>query len=247
MHSRHAVVSACKRNLHRARFIPPCASFPNPRAASLTTASSSASGPALVSAGFSIPDVTKASSGGEDAYFISPCGSYVGLFDGVGGWKSSGVDAGKYARGLAQACLRVVAAHSSGVSATEWVHNGAVSSVLPPLEVLKHAYEDCHKIIGSSTAVVLALDRNSQVLHAANLGDSGFRVFRRTAAGSAPSTAQNEEWHLVGQSREQFHFFNCPVQIGTRSRDRPSDAQLLAIPVERGDVIVTVRTLLHST
>ena len=66
-----------------------------------------------MSAGFSLPDFPKAASGGEDAYLVSPCNRYVGVFDGVGGWRSSGVDAGKYARGLAQACLKIISGEST--------------------------------------------------------------------------------------------------------------------------------------
>ena len=39
----------------------------------------------MVSSGFALPDAPKAHSGGEDAWFASPCGRYAGVFDGVGG------------------------------------------------------------------------------------------------------------------------------------------------------------------
>ena len=123
--------------------------------------------------------------------------------------------------------------------------------MIQPLDILEYAYKQCRKIIGSSTAVVLSVDPDTRVLRAANLGDSGFRVFRRkrevdSAQSASGSESQNksdddlQNWEVVAQSREQFHMFNCPFQIGTKSRDRPSDAQLLSAQLERGDVIVTV-------
>ena len=53
--------------------------------------------------------------------------------------------------------------------------------------------------IGSSTACIMVLDKKSQMLHSANLGDSGFLVIRH---GS-----------VVHQSSEQQHYFNTPYQL----------------------------------
>lgn len=53
--------------------------------------------------------------------------------------------------------------------------------------------------IGSSTACIMVLDKKSQMLHSANLGDSGFLVIRQ---GS-----------VVHQSSEQQHYFNTPYQL----------------------------------
>ena len=53
--------------------------------------------------------------------------------------------------------------------------------------------------IGSSTACIMVLDKKSQMLHSANLGDSGFLVIRR---GS-----------VVHQSSEMQHYFNTPYQL----------------------------------
>ncbi len=53
--------------------------------------------------------------------------------------------------------------------------------------------------IGSSTACIMVLDKKSQTLHSANLGDSGFLVIRQ---GS-----------VVHQSSEMQHYFNTPYQL----------------------------------
>ena len=53
--------------------------------------------------------------------------------------------------------------------------------------------------IGSSTACIMVLDKKSQTLHSANLGDSGFLVIRQ---GS-----------VVHHSSEQQHYFNTPYQL----------------------------------
>lgn len=46
-----------------------------------------------------IPHPEKRQTGGEDAYFVTP--KAVGVFDGVGGWASLGINAGLYSARLA--------------------------------------------------------------------------------------------------------------------------------------------------
>ena len=98
-----------------------------------------------------------------------------------------------------------------------------------PFEILQHAYFQTNSL-GTCTACLVAIDHNE--LSAANLGDSGFIVLRRLPNASA------KEWGLYFQTTEQVHFFNCPFQLGTNSKDSPSDAQSFKIPVEQGDIIV---------
>lgn len=53
--------------------------------------------------------------------------------------------------------------------------------------------------LGSSTACIVILDRQSHRLHTANLGDSGFLVVRGG--------------EVVHRSDEQQHYFNTPFQL----------------------------------
>lgn len=47
-------------------------------------------------------------TGGEDAFFVSPCGAgAVAVADGVGGWAEDGVDAAEYAQQLMNRCAEV--------------------------------------------------------------------------------------------------------------------------------------------
>lgn len=47
----------------------------------------------------SLPHPAKLEKGGEDAYFLQE--TVAGVFDGVGGWASQGIDPGLYSRKLA--------------------------------------------------------------------------------------------------------------------------------------------------
>ncbi|KAK9275544.1 hypothetical protein L1049_022811 [Liquidambar formosana] len=145
---------------------------------------------------------------GEDAYFICAEEQTVGVADGVGAWALSGVDAGIYARELM----------INSVAAIQNQPNGAVN----PKEVLKEAHLKT-KAEGSTTALVVTLIGHH--LHAANVGDSGFMVFR---GGK-----------LVFQSPVQLHEFNYPFQLGSHHEcDPPSSAEELSVAVKSGDVVV---------
>ena len=66
------------------------------------------------------------------------------------------------------------------------------------------------------------------VLHALNVGDSGFRLLRPREGAIA----------TVASSTEQTHYFNCPFQLGTGSRDSPTDGETVSARVEAGDLII---------
>lgn len=104
-----------------------------------------------------IPHPEKLGKGGEDAYFVQD--GALGVFDGVGGWASIGVDAGLYSKELA----RLTSAHMT--------KHGPASAV----DALRLATKN-NQAIGSSTACVVGLVGNRLV--GVNLGDSGLIVIR---------------------------------------------------------------------
>ena len=179
----------------------------------------------------------KRATGGEDASFVGADGLSVGVADGVGGWAEQGVDAGIYARMLmsnAQANAEATTAAQSAALETEAPEAPATpgrdepaegklsrADVLAPLKVLVSAHA-ATPVQGSSTALVLLLRKAT--LHGANLGDSGFMILR---AG-----------RILFKSQPQQHAFNFPYQIGSGQSDPPTAAQLYALPVQPGDIIV---------
>ena len=60
------------------------------------------------------------------------------------------------------------------------------------------------------------------------MGDSGFRLLRPLGRALVVET----------RSREQQRSFNMPYQLGTRSRDRPSDGDKYEADLLAGDLIV---------
>ena len=151
---------------------------------------------------------------GEDAYFATPEGKVIGVADGVGGWVELGIDAGAFSRELMR-------------HAETYAHQ---KQCLIPSDILHEAYFKT-TALGTCTACIVSIDGNQ--LRAINVGDSGFSVLRRVDESS-----KHPQWALFFQTTEQTHFFNCPFQLGTNSKDSPADGQSFTIPVMHGDLVI---------
>ncbi|XAR73889.1 Phosphoprotein phosphatase [Bertholletia excelsa] len=155
-----------------------------------------------------LPHPDKEKTGGEDAHFICEEEQALGIADGVGGWAGVGVNAGEYARELM----------SNSVLAIQ----DQPKELIDPARVLEKAYS-ITKTQGSSTACIICL--TDQVLHAINLGDSGFIVVR--------------DGCTIFQSPVQQHGFNFTYQLESGDKaDLPSYGQVFKVPVLPGDVVV---------
>ena len=172
---------------------------------------------------FVIPHPRKVEKGGEDAAFSRRLS--LGVADGVGGWEAVGVDPSKYSREL----LR----HVEDILDSEWDSDLGGSSVpsklssLPPkpVEVMRRASVKV-KAVGSSTCCLVFLDPIGRSVQSANLGDSGFLLYRP------------EGKTLLYRTEDQLHGFNFPLQLGTGSSDLPEHSETMDCPVEPGDILL---------
>ncbi|KAM8718517.1 hypothetical protein ACLKA7_001685 [Drosophila subpalustris] len=161
---------------------------------------------------------------GEDAWFrtSTPKADALGVADGVGGWRVYGIDPGQFSRFLMRTCERLT--HTHDFEATR------------PERLLARAYcnllEQKKPILGSCTACVLTLLRESNTLYAANIGDSGLLVIR--------------DGSIVCRSMEQQHHFNTPFQLAVPPpghglnvlTDGPECAALLQFDIQCGDILI---------
>lgn len=163
---------------------------------------------------------------GDDACFVAwhQTADVVGVADGVGGWRTYGVDPSRFARSLMRVCEQLV-------------RDGSFEPH-KPAALIADSYRELHRraakqrLVGSATACVVMLDRQSGRLHTANLGDSGFLVVR--------------QGKIVHRSEEQTHYFNTPFQLslipdaegGGFLSDSPESAQTTSIHVQEGDLIL---------
>lgn len=161
---------------------------------------------------------------GDDAYFTAKyrTADVLGVADGVGGWRNYGIDPGEFSSFLMRTCERLVT--SGRFSCTE------------PTSLLARSYyellENKQPILGSSTACIVILNKETSTLYTANIGDSGFVIVRRGK--------------VIHRSEEQQHYFNTPFQLSlppvTHTTqvlgDRPECADTSSFQVENGDVIL---------
>ncbi|CAN1137902.1 Probable protein phosphatase 2C 80 [Linum perenne] len=154
----------------------------------------------------------------EDCHFIyhEPNGhgaTVIGVADGVGSGRRRGIDPGEYSEELMLNVVTALYLHDSDSSS---------SSDVDPLKILKSAHSQTKKP-GSSTACVIALVGNE--LRFANIGDSGFKVFRND------SLAYGSPIQQLG--------FNHPAQLNARSwmlvKGGPVEG---SVKVEDGDIVV---------
>jgi protein phosphatase PTC7 len=153
-----------------------------------------------------IPHDDKLDKGGEDTWFISEDLQTMGVFDGVGGWSDVNVDPRDYSLSLSKHCKLAV----------------DEKALTNPLQILRYGYDLSQSITGSSTACIINISGNQFL--SANLGDSGFRIIRRS--------------QVVYESTSQQHRFNMPYQIGPQSDDKPEDADIRQFTLETGDYII---------
>jgi protein phosphatase PTC7 len=172
----------------------------------------------------SAQNLLKPRSFGDDACFVArhKLGDVLGVADGVGGWRTYGVDPSLFPKSLMAACERMV--------------NSGHFTPRDPVDVLSSGYYEVQQekapLIGSCTACVVALHREESTIYTANLGDSGFRVIR---AGK-----------IVHRSQEQQHYFNTPFQLavapsdmqGLVLSDSPDSAETSSFVVQEGDIII---------
>lgn len=174
---------------------------------------------------------------GDDAWFMASKNSMdvLGVADGVGGWRDIGVDPSKFSSNLMRTCKRVV---EQGLT-TEDGEKQKVDQKTP-IEILTASYQALlenknQALIGSSTACIIVFNRESNYLHTANLGDSGFVIVRKNK--------------IVHRSRDQQHYFNSPFQLAilpNTSSGEPSDlfndspelAEVSSFELCEGDFIV---------
>ncbi|KAI6235443.1 Myotubularin-related and Zinc finger domain containing protein [Aphelenchoides besseyi] len=159
---------------------------------------------------------------GEDACFISRYKSiYVaGVADGVGGWRKYGVDPSQFSSHLMNHCSDIV-------------RSGDFQPNRPDL-IIANAFDKLSvspRPIGSSTACVVVI--HQRTLYAANLGDSGYLVYRNGK--------------IIQRSAEQVHYFNAPFQLTLLPeqwdfegfiRDTPEKSDLQRLEMESGDVVL---------
>ncbi|KAI9371994.1 hypothetical protein BJX61DRAFT_534330 [Aspergillus egyptiacus] len=167
---------------------------------------------------------------GDDAILVTE--NSLGVNDGVGAWATR-------PRGHAGLWSRLIL-HFWALE-VERIHSP--DAKVDPIKYLQRAYEETiqattvpNEWFGTTTSVT-ALLHNTQdnsgtekpLLYVTNIGDCKVLVIR-------PS-----EEKIIFRTEEQWHWFDCPMQLGTNSVDTPrKNAVLSLVDMEEGDMVLAL-------
>lgn len=162
------------------------------------------------------PHFQKRHKGGEDAACLND--RLICVADGVGGWADSGVDPAIYSKRLC--------------SIIDLLYRSDDNRYLMSPKLLLVDAVNKNEETGSCTCCLLTLDDKDALLHACNLGDSGYMILRGVEAQE-----NKMDLSIFFQTQEQQHAFNFPFQVGTHGDD-PNKGESFAHTVQHGDIIV---------
>ncbi|KAL4944029.1 hypothetical protein BDV06DRAFT_210597 [Aspergillus oleicola] len=175
-------------------------------------------------------ELVRGLNNGDDAVLVTE--NFMGVNDGVGAWATR-------PRGHAALWSRLVL-HFWALE-VEQISNP--DATVDPIAYLQRAYEETTQAttapsewFGTTTSVTAllhkSLDSNGRekpLLYVTNIGDCKVLVIR-------PS-----EKKVLFRTEEQWHWFDCPMQLGTNSIDTPrNNAVLSLVDLEEGDIVLAL-------
>ncbi|KAJ5780333.1 hypothetical protein N7457_005493 [Penicillium paradoxum] len=168
---------------------------------------------------------------GDDSIIVAE--NFLGVDDGVGAWATK-------PRGHAALWSRLLL-HFWALEVEKNVDQ--CTATLDPVGYLQSAYEETLRAttsptewLGTTTSATAILHWTKEqngtkkpLLYVTNLGDCKILVIR-------PS-----EKKVLFRTAEQWHWFDCPMQLGTNSIDTPrKDAVLSKVAVQEDDIILAL-------
>ncbi|CAG8898743.1 unnamed protein product [Penicillium egyptiacum] len=176
-------------------------------------------------------ELVRGLNNGDDAILVAE--NFIGVDDGVGAWATK-------PRGHAALWSRLLL-HFWALEVEKNVDHR--TPTLDPVGYLQYAYEETLRAttsptewLGTTTSATAILHCTKEqdgtqkpLLYVTNLGDCKIIVIR-------PS-----EKKVLFRTAEQWHWFDCPMQLGTNSVDTPrKDAVLSKIVVQEDDVVLAL-------
>jgi serine/threonine protein phosphatase PrpC len=167
---------------------------------------------------------------GDDAMLVSE--TLIATNDGVGAWAQR-------ERGCAPLWSRLIV-HFWALAAEKEGY-GREAEEPRMVEWLERAYEDTKSALSggdewlgttTASAALLHWKGEKMVVYVTQLGDCKILIVRPNEDGKGED---------LFASQEQYHYFDCPRQLGTNSPDTPEgNAVLDKVEVREGDVVLAV-------
>ncbi|KAF1946202.1 hypothetical protein EJ02DRAFT_247180 [Clathrospora elynae] len=166
---------------------------------------------------------------GDDAVLVSE--NFVGANDGVGAWAARKMG---HAALWSRLILHFWSLEVEGASYSPSSPPDPVAYLQKAFELTKNATSSPNEWHGTTTACGAQLGSDDQtpvhpLLYVTQLGDSKILVVR-------PSSKE-----VIFRTQEQWHWFDCPRQLGTNSPDTPTENAVLdRVEIEEGDVVLAM-------
>lgn len=194
---------------------------------------------------------------GDDAMLVTE--NLLAANDGVGAWAQKD-------RGHAPLWSRLIihfwatAAEKDGIGAASTgisvdAKNAEGDGKPNPVRYLSEAYEATKEALGppnewlgttTASSALLHWEGDKPILYATQVGDCKVLVLRPDREFKGNDDASNDENEDIGgkvifATKEQWHYFDCPRQLGTNSPDTPEDNAVLdLVTVQEGDVVLAM-------
>ncbi|KAL2798295.1 hypothetical protein BJX66DRAFT_322902 [Aspergillus keveii] len=176
-------------------------------------------------------ELVRGLNNGDDAVLVTE--NFLGVNDGVGAWATR-------PRGHAALWSRLIL-HFWALE-IERISNP--DATVDPIAYLQKAYEETTRAttcpsewFGTTTSVTALLHKSHDattgtekpLLYVTNIGDCKVLVIRP------------REEKVLFRTEEQWHWFDCPMQLGTNSVDTPqNNAVLSQVDLEEGDIVLAL-------
>ena len=180
-------------------------------------------------------EIIRGITNGDDAVLIGE--NFIGANDGVGAWSTR-------EKGHAALWSRLIL-HFWASEAERDLLSSMMSKEPDPIQYLQKAYEQTiaatsspNKWNGTTTACAALLHHSVKdaasipTLYVTNLGDSQCLVLR---------LRDGNEGNVIYKTLEQWHWFDCPRQLGTNSPDTPNaNAVMDRVEIQENDIILAM-------
>ncbi|PQE27136.1 hypothetical protein CJF32_00000083 [Rutstroemia sp. NJR-2017a WRK4] len=184
-------------------------------------------------------EIIRGYTNGDDAVYSSDI--FIGANDGVGAWSTrEGGHAGLWSRLILHFWSREMEKHANQVrSPGQYFEPDPVAYLQTAYEQTLEATSSPNKWQGTTTAAGAQLHYRKDetdpsapakpLLYVTNLGDSQVLVIRP------------KEEVKVYKTTEQWHWFDCPRQLGTNSPDTPAtDAVMDKVEIQENDIVLAM-------
>ncbi|KAK5124242.1 hypothetical protein LTR85_001945 [Meristemomyces frigidus] len=168
---------------------------------------------------------------GDDALLVSD--NLIGTNDGVGAWAQR-------ERGHAPLWSRLIL-HFLAVAAENDKYGGE-GGAPDPVRYLTEAYEQTKEALSEPNEWLGTTTASSALLHYMKVDTTPKPVVYVTQLGdSSVMIVRPRDKSILFETEEQWHYFDCPRQLGTNSPDTPADNAVLSkIDVEEDDIVLAM-------